>query len=110
MTDIGARIALLRKHRQLTQHGLAALANVSYSLLTKVESGSRPASEGFIAACARALGVEVSVLLGDSAPEVTQDQRLGMMLGRVRTQLDLYDLDPDETIIPRPLPVLRDAV
>jgi transcriptional regulator with XRE-family HTH domain len=108
--EIGARIALLRKHRQLTQDGLATMANVSYSLLTKVESGSRPASEGFVAACARALGVEISVLLGNSAPETTQDQRLGKMLGRVRTQLDLYDLDPDETITRRPLPVLREAV
>jgi hypothetical protein len=32
------------------------------------------------------------------------------MLGRVRTQLDLYDLDPDETITPPPLSALRDAV
>lgn len=108
--ETGARIALLRKHRGLTQHGLATAANVSYSLLTKVESGSRPATEGFIAACARALSVEISVLLDESAPETTQDQRLGRSLGRVRTQLDLYDLDPDETITPRSLPVLRDAV
>ncbi|GAA2817281.1 helix-turn-helix transcriptional regulator [Kribbella solani] len=107
---VGTRIALLRKHRQLTQHGLATLANVSYSLLTKVESGSRPATEGFLAACARALGVEVAVLLDDSLPETTQDQRLGKMLSRVRTQLDLYDLEPDESITPRPLHVLREAV
>ncbi|MGZ0150153.1 helix-turn-helix domain-containing protein [Kribbella sp. WER1] len=108
--EVGARIALLRKHKQLTQHGLASLANVSYSLLTKVESGSRPASEGFLAACARALGVEVSVLRDDAAPEVSRDRHLGQLLTHVRTQLDLYDLDPDESITPRPLEALREAV
>jgi transcriptional regulator with XRE-family HTH domain len=108
--EAGARIAVVRKLRQLTQHGLAARANVSYSLLTKVESGSRPASDAFIAACARALGVEISEITGDPAPDGSRDERLGQLLSRVEAQLDFYDLDPDESIQPRPLRALRASV
>jgi transcriptional regulator with XRE-family HTH domain len=109
-SEVGARIAALRKRRQLTQHGLATRANVSYSLLTKVESGSRPATEAFVAACARALGVEIWALNQTSTAEATRDEHMNDLLARVQTRLDLYDIDPDETITPRPLAVLRDAV
>jgi transcriptional regulator with XRE-family HTH domain len=43
------RIAELRKIHGFTQQALAARANVSYSLLRKVERGERPASPSFIA-------------------------------------------------------------
>lgn len=56
---VGVRIAELRKIHGFTQQALAARANVSYSLLRKVERGERPASPSFIAAIARALGVNV---------------------------------------------------
>ena len=56
---VGLRIAELRKIHGATQQALAARANVSYSLLRKVERGERPASPSFIAAIARALGVSV---------------------------------------------------
>jgi transcriptional regulator with XRE-family HTH domain len=108
--EAGARIAALRKRRQLTQHGLATRASVSYSLLTKVESGSRPASDAFIAACARALGADISALIEGPSADASRDGRLGELLVRVQTHLDLYDLDPDESIQPRPLPELREAV
>ncbi|HEY0694377.1 MAG TPA: helix-turn-helix transcriptional regulator [Kribbella sp.] len=109
-SETGARIADLRKRRQLTQHGLATRASVSYSLLTKVESGSRPASDAFVAACARALGVDVSALAEETSADASRDERLGELLVRVQTQLDLYDLDPDESVRPRPLGELRAAV
>lgn len=56
---VGLRIAELRKIHGFTQQALAACANVSYSLLRKVERGERPASPSFIAAIARALNVNV---------------------------------------------------
>ncbi len=56
---VGVRIAELRKIHGFTQQALAARANVSYSLLRKVERGERAASPSFIAAIARALGVSV---------------------------------------------------
>ena len=58
----GARTAELRKIRGMTQRALASRANVSYSLLRKVETGDRPASPSFVAAVARALSVPVADL------------------------------------------------
>ncbi len=46
--------------RGLTQQGLARQANVSYSLLRKVERGERPASPSSIAAVSRAMSVSVT--------------------------------------------------
>jgi transcriptional regulator with XRE-family HTH domain len=59
---IGARTAELRKIHGMTQRALALRANVSYSLLRKVETGERPASLSFTAAVARALSVPVADL------------------------------------------------
>ncbi|MCA1672475.1 MAG: helix-turn-helix domain-containing protein [Actinobacteria bacterium] len=56
---IGART---RKIHGMTQRALALRANVSYSLLRKVETGQRPASPSFTAAVARALSVHVEEL------------------------------------------------
>jgi transcriptional regulator with XRE-family HTH domain len=56
---IGLRIARLRKIHGLTRRLLAARANVSYSLLSKIERGDQPASPSFTAAIARALEVNV---------------------------------------------------
>ncbi|MEO7194026.1 MAG: helix-turn-helix transcriptional regulator, partial [Pseudonocardiaceae bacterium] len=56
---MGQRIAELRKIHGATQQALALRANVSYSILRKVECGERAASPSFIAAIARALTVSV---------------------------------------------------
>jgi transcriptional regulator with XRE-family HTH domain len=62
--SIGSRVSSARKFRGLTQRRLADLAHVSYSLLTKVESGHVPATPAFIAAVARALRVDIVELTG----------------------------------------------
>lgn len=59
MSPVGLRIAELRKIHGFTQQALAACANVSYSLLRKVEGGERAASPSFTAAIARALAVSI---------------------------------------------------
>lgn len=59
-TGLGARVAELRKLHGYTQRALSIRANVSYSLLCKVESGERPASHSFAAAVARAMSVNVT--------------------------------------------------
>ena len=59
MSPVGLRIAELRKIHGFTQQALANRANVSYSLLRKVEGGERSASPSFIAAITRALGVSI---------------------------------------------------
>lgn len=106
----GAQIKILRMARHLTQHGLAERAAVSYSLLTKVESGAKPASPAFIAACARALGVDSARLTGQPYRELAGDDELMSLLGPVRNQLDLYDLPPQEDAHPRSVQALRAAV
>jgi transcriptional regulator with XRE-family HTH domain len=57
---IDTRIAELRKIHGVTQRSLAMRANVSYSLLRKVERGERTACHAFVAAVARALSVNVT--------------------------------------------------
>lgn len=106
----GAHIAVLRVAQHLSQHGLAERARVSYSLLTKVESGVRPASPAFIASCARALGVPATRLTGQPYDGQTGNDELLGLLGAVRTVLDLYDLSPQEDAQPRSVSALRSAV
>jgi transcriptional regulator with XRE-family HTH domain len=107
---IGARIAEQRAARGLTQEGLAMRANVSKSLLSKVETGSRQATPALVAACARALGVPARVLEGQPEEDATEEERLLAALAPVRSTLDLYDLSPEEDVRPRPLAQLREAV
>jgi transcriptional regulator with XRE-family HTH domain len=66
---IGARVAAIRKLRGWTARELARKASVSYSLLTKVESGAAPASPAFIGAVARALRVDVPRITGQPYSE-----------------------------------------
>jgi XRE family transcriptional regulator, fatty acid utilization regulator len=96
--------------RHLTQRALAERARVSHSLLSKVESGSRPASDALIAACARALGVSTAALTGrpfDGGPSTRE--LLGLAIP-VRQAMDLFDLPPEDGVRPRELRELREAV
>lgn len=59
---VAARVAEARKLAGLTQSQFAMRANLSLSLVKKVEQGSVPASPTFIASAARALGLLVTDL------------------------------------------------
>ncbi|MGH8922925.1 MAG: helix-turn-helix domain-containing protein, partial [Actinomycetes bacterium] len=107
--DIGARIAALRTHHGLTQRALAERAHVSYSLLTKVEVGLKPASPALVAACARTLGIEENLVSGRCRPSA-DDGRLLALIPPVRAALDLFDLPPDDTVRPRSITELAAAV
>ncbi|MER6478731.1 helix-turn-helix domain-containing protein [Streptomyces filamentosus] len=98
----GTRIREQRRLARLTQRELAARIPYSYSLLNQVECGARPATADFVAAVARALRVDVTVLTGQ--PYVTQlDQdRLAELVRPIREALDLYDLGPDPDLTVRP--------
>jgi transcriptional regulator with XRE-family HTH domain len=61
---IGENLTALRKAAGLTQRQLAGRANVSLSMLSKVEVGDRAASHALTAAVSRALGVPVERLQG----------------------------------------------
>jgi len=97
---VGTRVATIRKIRGLTARELATSAHVSYSLLTKVESGHAAATPAFVGAVARALRVDVPRLTGQPYEELRgHGARLHATIGPLRRSIDTYDL-PDETITP----------
>ncbi|MFI1013494.1 helix-turn-helix domain-containing protein [Streptomyces sp. NPDC020965] len=100
---IGARIADHRKLRQLTQTGLAQRAFVSRGTIAKVEAGLSPASPAVVAAVARALEVDVTVLNGQPYLSEMRQDRLDRLITPLQDALDLYDLGPDPAIAPRPI-------
>jgi XRE family transcriptional regulator, fatty acid utilization regulator len=102
----GARIADYRKLSQLTQHGLAQRAFVSRGTIAKVEAGLVPATPAVVAACARVLRLDVSVLNGQPYLLQMQQDRIDRMIAPLAEALDLYDLAPDPDITPRPLPAI----
>ncbi|ARQ67551.1 helix-turn-helix domain-containing protein [Streptomyces marincola] len=100
----GARIADYRKLRHLTQAGLAQRAFVSRSTIAKIEAGLSPAAPAVVAAVARALEVDVAVLNGQPYLEEMRQDQLDRMIAPLANALDMYDLGPDLSIQPRPLP------
>ncbi|MCJ1677579.1 helix-turn-helix domain-containing protein [Streptomyces sp. APSN-46.1] len=95
----GARIAAYRRLCRITQAQLATKANISYSLLVKVEQGRRPASSSLIAAVARAMGVPLTTFTGQPyATDHTHD-RLDGPLADLRASLDNWDLPLDEIAV-----------
>ena len=107
----GARIATLRKARGLTQRQLAERASVSYSLLTKVESGAAGATPALIGAVARALlWVDVPRITGQPYEESKGPAgRLHESVEAIRRSVDTYDLPPED-IAPRPYAALATDV
>lgn len=108
---VAARVAETRKLAGLTQTQLAMQANVSLSLLRKVEQGSKPASPAFVSTVARALGVGVAELLGQpfirSSPA---EHRLHSTIAPLRRELAAYCTPTDEQVHPRSLNELQRAV
>lgn len=98
----GARIAEQRKLAGLTQRGLALKIPYSYSLLHQVEAGHKTASPDLIAAVARALRIDVTVLTGQPYMTELQQDRLAELIRPIRESLDLYDLGADPDLAPRP--------
>ncbi len=102
----GSRIADYRKLRHLTQDGLAQRAFVSRGMIAKVEAGLVPASPSFVAAVGRALMVDVGVLYGQPYVSEMRKDQIDQLISPLSEALDLYDIEPDPDIRPRPLPEL----
>lgn len=107
-TDIGTggRIAANRRLRHMTQRKLSAAANVSYSLLTKVEAGIKPASPTLIASCARAMDMSVSDLNGQPFVVDHVEDRLTGPLDELRASLENWDM-PLEQVPVRSMPEIQ---
>ncbi|QTI88552.1 helix-turn-helix transcriptional regulator [Streptomyces sp. AgN23] len=103
----GACIARTRRERDLTQQGLAMRANVSKSLLSKVECGQRPASPSLIAACARALSVTTSDLLGQPYTQELRRERLDEVIQPIRVSMENWDIPLDWQVPARPVALIR---
>ncbi|MFD4403968.1 helix-turn-helix domain-containing protein [Nocardia sp. NPDC058499] len=91
--SVGARTARARKLARLTQPQLAMKANVSLSLLRKVEQGSRPASPAFIAAVARILGVGIADLTGQPYRPEQSDAGAHATIPELRRAIVAFDDD-----------------
>ncbi|MQA07402.1 MAG: helix-turn-helix domain-containing protein [Pseudonocardiaceae bacterium] len=78
---VAARVAEARKLAGLTQQQLAMRANVSLSLVRKVEQGDVPASPTFIASTAEALGLLVT--------DLTQQPHFASATSRYGTEQEL---------------------
>ncbi|WP_432140836.1 helix-turn-helix domain-containing protein [Streptomyces sp. bgisy084] len=103
----GTRIARYRKQRGLLQQGLALRANVSKSLLSKVECGQKPASPAFVAACARALSVSTSDLLGQPYADELRRDRMDALIQPIREGMENWDIPLDWQTTPRAAPLIR---
>lgn len=99
----GARIKHYRKLRHLSQRGLADLAHISYSALTKVEQGDRAATPALLGELARALHVTVAELTGQPYLAELQHDQLDVLMRPIREALDVYDLGVDPEVAPRSL-------
>ncbi|GAA3122627.1 helix-turn-helix transcriptional regulator [Streptomyces rameus] len=98
----GARIREQRRLARLTQRQMAERLPYSYSYLNQVECGARPATAAFVAACARTLTIDVTVLTGQPYVTELQRDRLAELVRPIRESLDLYDLGTDPDLATRP--------
>lgn len=106
---MGKRIKAIRKARGLTQHGLAQRAHVSYSTITKIETGHMSVSPTVQAACARALRVNITDITGQPYPDNLRRDQLEELVQPVR----LAVANPFHVITdvpPRPLTDIRSDV
>ncbi|CAM5234742.1 HTH cro/C1-type domain-containing protein OS=Streptomyces fumanus OX=67302 GN=GCM10018772_31540 PE=4 SV=1 [Streptomyces fumanus] len=97
----GTRIREQRRLARLTQRQLAARMPYSYSLLNQVECGARVATADFVAAVARVLNINVTVLTGQPYITELQRDRLAELVRPIREALDLYDLGPNPDLTVR---------
>lgn len=109
---IAQRVAESRKLAGLTQNQLAQRANVSASLVRKVEQGRAPASPAFVSAVARALNTGIADLLGQPFAHrgSRAEHRIHATIPPLRRELAAYTVPPDEAISPRSLQDLAAAV
>jgi transcriptional regulator with XRE-family HTH domain len=107
---VGPRVAAIRKTRGWTARELARRARVSYSLLTKAETGAVPATPALIGAVARALGVDITRITGQPYDEPGGAATLQAAVAPLRRALLAYDLPPETDAGPRSADELRAEV
>ncbi|MFJ8856639.1 helix-turn-helix domain-containing protein [Streptomyces sp. NPDC102437] len=89
----GEHVAMLRKARGWTQTQLSDRANVSTSLLSKVEVGDRALTPEVAAALRRAFGLSMAEVLGRASVAADDEQLLAELRSAMR-DYDMPDLQP----------------
>lgn len=74
--ELSGRIAELREARGLTQSRLAARMGTSQSAISQIEAGERVPSFATLVELAKALEVDMGVLLGMEPQELSDDERI----------------------------------
>ena len=111
LDGVGQRVRAERNLAGLTQRQLAARANVSLSLVKKVEAGFVPASPAFVAAAARALSADSATLMRQPyLRDEPSSRRVHAVIPGLRREIAAYRLPPDQDIRPRSVAELRLAV
>jgi transcriptional regulator with XRE-family HTH domain len=91
----------------MTQVALADATSFSVSLIAQVETGKKPASAAFVAACARALHVDIGTISGQPYQAELRADHLEQLIDPIREGLDWYDIGPaDPQLRPRPTATL----
>ncbi|WP_258527866.1 helix-turn-helix domain-containing protein [Streptomyces sp. NBRC 110611] len=90
----GANLAVLRKERGLTQNQLARMANVSVSLLSKIEVGDRALTPAVAASLGKPMGLSMAEVLGKTSLARNEEERLSALRSAVRD----YDLPGHEEV------------
>lgn len=107
-TRIGRLLAHARKRRGRTQKELADRIPCSLSLVKKVESGHKAATESLIAGAARVLHVDVTEITGQPYRGADEpSDRIHATIPEIRRALVIWDAPPDPDVQPRPLADLR---
>ncbi|MEW9549113.1 helix-turn-helix domain-containing protein [Nonomuraea sp. NPDC050783] len=107
----GIRIARVRHLRGFTQEGLAMRANVSRSLLAKVETGAKPATPSLVAAVARACAVDPAEINGQPYRGKDKDSdAVHATIPPIRMALAYVDIAPELDTPPRTLDELRSEI
>lgn len=84
----GANLAALRKARGMSQTQLASRANISVSLLSKIEVGDRALTSAVAAALGKPMGLSMAEVLGRASVSRDDEQRLAELRSAIRD----YDL------------------
>ena len=101
---VGRAIAGIRKQRGLSAKGLAELAGISHSYLTKIEAGDRASTPEANAACARALNVPVTDLTGQPYLSSLKDEGFEELVQPLRAVISNPMLPGEERDLP-PRPI-----
>jgi len=89
--DIGERIAKLREHKGWSQRELANRIDINFSVMNRIESGSRPVKDVELDKIATVLNVSTDFLLGRDV-EKSNDNNRNAIIQKIATEFPDIDI------------------